>query len=299
MLRSKTSTILAATAVVVAVFGSTPLGHSAARMVLPNNSVGAPQIKKNAVQGVDIAKNAVTGLKVKDGTLVAADFKSGQLPSGPQGPRGLQGDRGPAGAAGPQGKAGATGATGPQGLKGQTGLTGAVGAPGLQGPKGDTGAPGAQGPKGDPGVQGLKGEKGDPGAQGVPGPAGPSEVYAKERSSAAIGSQYTQVAALTFPPGSYAVSAKLHVETNAPNIPPTTVSCFLAVRHIQGQSNDFSEGTISSGASGPVFVAPMAFVNSAWYPNATSADVQCMSPVAATAWHIAITAIRVGKVTLS
>ena len=72
MSRSKLNTIVAVTALVVAVLGSTPLGRAASRMVLPSNSVGAPQIKKNAV----------TGLKVKDGTLLAADFKAGQLPAG-------------------------------------------------------------------------------------------------------------------------------------------------------------------------------------------------------------------------
>ena len=40
MLKSKTSTILAAAALVVAVFGSTPLGHAAVSIVLPKSSVG-------------------------------------------------------------------------------------------------------------------------------------------------------------------------------------------------------------------------------------------------------------------
>ena len=120
MLKSKLNTILAVTAVVIAVFGSTPLGQAAARFVVPKNSVGVGQLKKDAV----------TGLKVKDGTLAAADFKAGQLPAGPQGPKG------DAGAPGPKGDAGAPG------------------------PQGDPGAPG---PKGDPGIQGQKGDKGDPG----------------------------------------------------------------------------------------------------------------------------------------
>jgi hypothetical protein len=131
MLKPRFSPIVAVTALVVAVFGSTPLGHAAARMVLPSNSVGTTQIKSNAV----------TGLKVKDGTLLAGDFKAGQLPAGLQGQKGEKGD---AGAAGPKGDNGAGGATGPQG------------------PAGD---PGAQGPKGD------KGDKGDAGSAGAPGPA--------------------------------------------------------------------------------------------------------------------------------
>ena len=75
MLKSKTSTILAATALVVAVFGSTPLGHAAVSIVLPKGSVGTYQLKRGAV----------TSLKVKNYSLVAADFKAGQLPTGPQG----------------------------------------------------------------------------------------------------------------------------------------------------------------------------------------------------------------------
>ena len=96
MLKSKLNAIVAVAALVVAVFGSTSVGHAAARFVLPKNSVGVGQLKKDAV----------TGLKVKDGTLVAADFKAGQLPAGPPG---AAGPAGPAGAAGPAGPAGPAG----------------------------------------------------------------------------------------------------------------------------------------------------------------------------------------------
>jgi len=90
---SKTPTILAATALLVALFGSTPLGNAAGRMILPKNSVGSAQLK-NA---------AVTGAKVKDGTLAAADFAPGQLPAGQQGPKGDPGAKGDAGAPGAPG----------------------------------------------------------------------------------------------------------------------------------------------------------------------------------------------------
>lgn len=113
----KTPTILASTALAVALFGSTPLGHAAGKLILPKNSVGSAQLKSAAV----------TGAKVKDGSLAAADFAAGQLPAGPQGPKGDKGD---------------PGAPGPQGLQG---LQGAKGDPGAQGPKGDTGAPGVSG----------------------------------------------------------------------------------------------------------------------------------------------------------
>ena len=118
MFKSRTATILAATALVVAVFGSTPLGHAAGNLILAKNSVGAPQLKRNAV----------TGLKVKNGTLMAADFKAGQVLAGPQGPKGDPGAQGPKGDKGDTGAQGAQGATGPSGVQG------------IQGPKGDAGS---------------------------------------------------------------------------------------------------------------------------------------------------------------
>jgi len=103
MFKSKITPIIAVTALVVAVFGATPLGQAASRLVLPTNSVGAAQLKKSAVSGKKIAKNAVTSAKVKDGTLIAADFKAGQLPAGPKGDKGDPGLRGPKGDAGKDG----------------------------------------------------------------------------------------------------------------------------------------------------------------------------------------------------
>ena len=100
-MKASTATILAVTALVVAVLGSTPLGHAAASMVLPKNSVGTAQLKGAAV----------TGAKIKNGTLTAAKFKAGQLPAGPQGPKGDKGDRGDQGPKGDAGPAGANGAT--------------------------------------------------------------------------------------------------------------------------------------------------------------------------------------------
>ena len=111
MFKSKLTTIAAVTALVVAVLGTTPLGHAAGRLILPKNSVGATQLKSSAV----------TGLKVKDGTLMAADFKAGQLRAGPQGPKGDPGAQGPKGDAGAKGDAGQAGA---QGLPGPAGISG-------------------------------------------------------------------------------------------------------------------------------------------------------------------------------
>ncbi len=104
-MQKRIPTIIALTALVVAMFGSTPLGNAAGRLILANNSVGTAQLKKNAV----------TTAKVKNGTLTAADFRGGVLP------------------AGPKGDTGAAGAAGPQGPKGDKGDTGAAGQPGLSG----------------------------------------------------------------------------------------------------------------------------------------------------------------------
>jgi hypothetical protein len=95
--------VLSIVALVIAVLGSTPVGHAAKGLILPPNSVGAAQLKPNAV----------TGLKVKDGSLVAADFRKGQLPAGPAGATGPAGPQGPAGPAGPQGAQGQQGPQGP------------------------------------------------------------------------------------------------------------------------------------------------------------------------------------------
>jgi hypothetical protein len=113
---SKIPLALAATALVVAVLGATPLGQAAGRMILPKNSVGTAQIKSSAVSGAKIATNAVTGRKVKDGSLLAVDFKAGQLPSGPPGPAGPKGDPGAMGA---MGQRGPKGDTGPAGIAGR------------------------------------------------------------------------------------------------------------------------------------------------------------------------------------
>jgi hypothetical protein len=103
----KKATVIAATSLVVAALGSTPLSQAAGSLVLPKRSVGTAQLKKNAVNG----------RKVKDGTLAAADFKAGQLPVGPKGETGPQGLQGPAGPQGPEG------AMGPQGASGAANVT--------------------------------------------------------------------------------------------------------------------------------------------------------------------------------
>ena len=108
MLKSKAPTILSAAALVVAAFGSTPLGHAAGSLIVGKNSVGTAQLKKDAV----------TGPKVKNGSLTAADLKPGTLQPGPAGPKGEKGDAGPKGDPGAPGPKGDRGPAGPAGISG-------------------------------------------------------------------------------------------------------------------------------------------------------------------------------------
>lgn len=100
---SRIALVLSATALVVAVLGSTPPGHAVAAQV-PRNSVGPLQIKRNAVGPAKIAPNAIRTNHVLDGSLLAVDFKAGQLPQGPKGDKGEKGDRGAPGPAGLSGR---------------------------------------------------------------------------------------------------------------------------------------------------------------------------------------------------
>lgn len=89
-------------------------GTSYAAVSLPSHSVGTPQLKNGAVTKVKLGKDAVRSSNVADHSLLASDFMAGQLPTGP---RGAPGANGQAGAPGANGK---TGAPGPQGIPGPT-----------------------------------------------------------------------------------------------------------------------------------------------------------------------------------
>lgn len=78
-------------------------------VALSGSAYAVSQLPKNSVGNKQIRNNAVTSGKVKDGSLLSEDFKSGQLPAGPQGERGAQGERGI------QGESGAPGEAGPRG----------------------------------------------------------------------------------------------------------------------------------------------------------------------------------------
>jgi hypothetical protein len=83
--RPSCSTVVASVALFAALGGS-----SYAAISLPKGSVGTKQIRANAVRSS----------KVKDHSLLARDFKPGQLPAGPRGPKGDAGPKGNTGAPG-------------------------------------------------------------------------------------------------------------------------------------------------------------------------------------------------------
>jgi len=126
--------VLAATALAVAVFGSTPVGHAVGSAVSPL----AKHAKKadyatnaGAVNGVKASKRPLPGQLVplgKDGKFPASVGIAG--PAGLQGPKGDKGEQGPAGA---------KGATGPKGAAGPAGPAGAPGPAGPPGPSGISG----------------------------------------------------------------------------------------------------------------------------------------------------------------
>ena len=88
------SLIISIAALIIAVFGSTPVGEAAWNQLVPRGSVGTPQLQRNAVKARQLAPNAVRSAHVLNGSLLAVDFKEGQLPQGPKGEKGDKGDRG-------------------------------------------------------------------------------------------------------------------------------------------------------------------------------------------------------------
>lgn len=87
---SRLALAMSASALVVALLGSTPIGHAIVSSV-PRNSVGPLQLKRNAVGPQKLGPNAVRSGHVLDGSLLSADFKAGQIPAGPKGDPGAPG----------------------------------------------------------------------------------------------------------------------------------------------------------------------------------------------------------------
>lgn len=112
-MRTHVSIIISVTALVVAVFGSTPIGEAAWNQVVPRNSVGTLQLQRNAVKASKVAPNAIRTGHVLDGSLLTADFKAGQIPQGPKGDKGEKGEKGGKGDPGLTGYTLATGTLAP------------------------------------------------------------------------------------------------------------------------------------------------------------------------------------------
>lgn len=145
--RPSAGLVVALLALFVALSGG---AYAATTYVLPDGSVGRPQLKNGAVntskltpwineQLSRVATGNVKGLQGPKGDTGATGAP------GPQGPAGATGSTGPTGAGAPGGQ---TGPQGPAGPEGPQGAQGAQGPQGPQGPKGGTGATGAQGPQG-------------------------------------------------------------------------------------------------------------------------------------------------------
>ena len=138
---------------------------------------------------------------------MASDFAEGELPAGPRGAIGPQGEDGPRGPHGLQGEDGATGARGEQGPQGEPGNTGARGARGEQGEPGERGATGAPGAQGESGERGARGERGAQGPEGEPGERGArgAKGEAGESGTTEIVTRYgPEVVPNKFPETSYA-----------------------------------------------------------------------------------------------
>lgn len=99
---------------------------------------------------------------------------------GPQGEKGIAGDRG---------EKGESGINGDKGEVGERGEKGEAGQPGPKGEKGEVGAPGDRGEKGEAGEKGAAGigERGEPGPAGQVGERGAAGIDGKDGASGARG----------------------------------------------------------------------------------------------------------------
>ena len=108
--------VLSATALVVAVFGSTPVGH-AVGSAIPAFAKSAGYAKQagnaSALNGIKASKQPRPGMLVPLGADGKFPSSVGLVgPAGPAGPKGDRGDRGETGAVGPKGAAGPAGPVG-------------------------------------------------------------------------------------------------------------------------------------------------------------------------------------------
>lgn len=137
--------------------------------------------------GVDLAAVVRSAIEARFGeierqlTIALArisELEVSVIVPGPQGERGIQGERGPPGE---QGARGDPGVAGERGERGEPGSTGA------KGERGDCGPPGERGERGDKGIDGAAGERGQPGEQGIPGRDGRDGQHGRDGATGADG----------------------------------------------------------------------------------------------------------------
>ncbi len=139
-LKRRLPVVLSATALAVAVFGSTPVGHAVGSAVTPfakHAKRADYATNAGAVNGIRASKLPRAGQLLplgKDGKFPASVGLAG--PAGPAGPQGPKGDKGEHGAPGPIGP---KGATGPKGSTGPARPAGPAGPAGPRGPSGISG----------------------------------------------------------------------------------------------------------------------------------------------------------------
>ena len=126
--------VLSSAALVVALFGSTPVGE-AVGAAIPAFAKTAGYAKQagnaSALNGIKASKQPRPGTILPLGADGRFPMAVGAVgPAGPKGERGEQGARGPAGQKGEQGAQGARGPSGPPGLSGwEIAISGAVDLP--------------------------------------------------------------------------------------------------------------------------------------------------------------------------
>ncbi len=117
--------VLSATALVVAVFGSTPVGH-AVGSAIPAFAKSAGYAKQagnaSALNGIKASKQPRPGMLVPLGA--DGRFPATGGTAGPAGPKGDKGEPGARGAAGPKGDPGQQGPRGSTGIPGPSGVSG-------------------------------------------------------------------------------------------------------------------------------------------------------------------------------
>ena len=120
--------VLSTTALVVAVFGSTPVGH-AVGSAIPAFAKSAGYAKQagnaSALNGIKASKQPRAGTLLPLGADGKFPVSVGAV--GPAGPKGEKGEKGETGAAGQKGATGATGAAGAVGARGPAGPSGVSG----------------------------------------------------------------------------------------------------------------------------------------------------------------------------